>query len=212
MKKEVTGSREFLDEILTHAHVEADELVTQAEKRAESRKNSALAQEEALMREAEKQLEEERKRLEKLSDQKISSEIRRKELQLRDRFMTEALDRTREKLLGMTATEEYSAVLADWVLEGVLGLDAKTVELNGRVREREIMTDEWLREQEKRLKNEFGREVEISLSFDAPLIGAGVVAKQKGGRLVYNNQIDTRLLRKQSELRKAIYEELFEGE
>ncbi len=212
MKKEVTGSREFLDEILTHAHTEAEELVSQAEKRAESRKKSALAQEESLMREAEKQLEEERKRLEKLSDQKISSEIRRKELQLRDRFMSEALDYTREKLIGMTATEEYSSVLADWVLEGVLGLDVETVELNGRVREREIMTDEWLREQEKRLKKEFGRDVRISLSSDAPLIGAGVVAKQKGGRLVYNNQIDTRLLRKQSELRKAIYEELFEGE
>ena len=212
MKKEVTGSREFLDEILTQAQAEVAELVSRAGKRAESRKKAGLSQKEALMREAEKQLEEERKRLEKLSEQKISSEIRRKELLLRDRFMSDALARTREKLLEITETGEYSDILADWVLEGALGLDTESVELNGRKRERDIMTAEWLMAQEKRLKKDYGRDVELSLSAGPPLLGAGVVAHQKGGRLVYNNQIDTRLLRKQSELRKAIYEELFEGE
>ena len=210
MDKEVTGSREFLEEILLNAREEAKDIISGAEAKAESRKKAAAKQEEALLKEAESQLDREKAHREKLADQKISSEIRRRKLQLRDRFMTDALAEAKTKLTAMTETDEYESLLADWVLEAVMGLAVDRVELNGRMRERNIMTSDWLKAQEQRVKESYGRTVGLSLSEEAPLLGAGVVAKEKGGRLVYNNQIETRLLRNQSDLRKVIYEELFE--
>ncbi len=210
MNKEVTGSREFLEEILVKARGEAEDLISRAQAQAEARKKAARSQETSLLKAADDQLEQEKARAEKGADQRISGEIRRKELLLRDRFMKDALVLAREKLLALSGTDEYESILADWVLEGALGLDVPEAEVNGRKREREIMTGPWLRKQEQRLEKEFGRKVKLTLSGEPPLLGAGVLVKQRGGRLVFNNQIETRLLRKQSELRKVIYRELFE--
>ncbi len=210
MNKEISGSREFLDEILLNARREADELISQAEEQATSRREGALSQEATLRKSTESQLEQERLRAEKQADQKIAGEIRRKELLLRDRFMKDALVMAREKLIALTESDEYEPLLADWVLEGALGLDVAEAEVNGRKRERDIMTENWLRKQEERLETDFGRKVKLTLSADPPLLSPGVLIRQKKGRLVYNNQIETRLLRKQSDLRKIIYQELFE--
>lgn len=209
MKREVTGNREFLDQILSAAREEADKLITEAESRAEARRMAARRQAETIEGETGKQLEGERSRRVKLADQRISSEKRRRELQLKDSFMADALEKTREELLAMTASDSYSVILAGWVKEAVLGLGADKVELNGRPREREIMTPSWLRLREEEIKDTYGRQVSLELSPESALIPAGVVARQKEGRLVFNNQIDTRILRKQSELRKVIYQELF---
>jgi vacuolar-type H+-ATPase subunit E/Vma4 len=210
VNKEVSGSREFLDEILLNARREADELISQAEEQANARREGALFQEASLRKSTESQLERERHRGEKQADQKIAGEIRRKELLLRDRFMKEALGLAREKLIALTETEKYEPFLADWVLEGALGLDVAEAEVNGRKRERGIMTGPWLRKQEERLEADFGRKIKLTLSDDPPLLSAGVQIRQKKGRLMYNNQIETRLLRKQSDIRKLIYQELFE--
>jgi vacuolar-type H+-ATPase subunit E/Vma4 len=208
---EVTGSMDFLDEILVSAQDEAEKIISQAQSRAQSRKEAAHKQVESLSLEREKQLSAERKRQTKRSDQKISSEKRRRELQLRDRFMTEALAKTKETLIAMTQKPEYNDVLADWVVEAVLGLGVSEVVVNGRVREREIMSQEWLKKQEKTLKETYGHNVTLELSGEPALLQAGVIAGEKEGRLVYNNQVETRILRKQSDLRKVIYEELFNG-
>jgi vacuolar-type H+-ATPase subunit E/Vma4 len=210
LNKEITGNRDFLDEILISAREEAKKILTQAEEKARLRREMALKQEEALIKEGEKQLEEIRIDLEKRANRKIASEKRRRELQLRDRFMNQAMEKARETLVKQTEDESYSKILADWVIEAALGLGVDKIELNGRMVERKIMTPSWLKQCEKTLEETYGHKVTLTVSKESALISAGVVAKEKDGRLVYNNQIDTRLLRKQSDLRKVIYSSLFE--
>lgn len=210
MKKEVTGNRDFLNEILITAQNEAEKIINQAENRALSRKEAVRRQVESLSREGEKKLAAERARQVKRSDQKISSEKRRRELKLRDRFMTETLAKTKETLMAMTLEPGYADILADWVVEAVLGLGVTQAVVNGRMREREIMTIDWLKEREKTLKGTYGYDVTLELSKEPALLQAGVIAGEKGGRLVFNNQVETRILRRQSDMRKVIYGELLE--
>jgi len=57
-----------------------------------------------------------------------------------------------------------------------------------------------------------GRKVSLMLTDGDPLIPQGVVLKAADGRVEFNNQVATRLLRRQSEIRKTIQDILWKNE
>ena len=57
-----------------------------------------------------------------------------------------------------------------------------------------------------------GRDVTLELADESPTAGQGIVLRAADGRVQFNNQIATRLLRYQSEIRKIVYGELFDTE
>jgi vacuolar-type H+-ATPase subunit E/Vma4 len=54
--------------------------------------------------------------------------------------------------------------------------------------------------------------VRLARATGDPLPGQGVVLLGREGRLAYNNQVATRLLRRQTEIRKLIYDTLWKNE
>ena len=65
---------------------------------------------------------------------------------------------------------------------------------------------------EKRIKKILGFGVVLKVSEEQPLHAQGVVLTAQDGRTAFNNQIHTRMLRKQREIRKHIYDNLFTEE
>jgi len=210
MSIEVSGSSQFLDNLLEDVEKQVRHLIEEAEKRAESKSRQTDEQIEKLYAQAEIRKKEEQEKADRRHRQNLKVALRREELRIRENWNKRLLDQAEEKVLEIRKTDAYSWVLKDWVLEAVLGLSVAEVEINGAPRERELLTPEFLSEQEKELLKKWNLKVKIHLADDKALSLPGIMVKEKQGRLVFNNQLKTRILRKQSELRQRIYHRLFE--
>ena len=61
----------------------------------------------------------------------------------------------------------------------------------------------------ERISIKTGRQINLQLSKELPLKSQGVVLTAADGRTAFNNQIRTRMLRKEREIRMTIYDTLF---
>jgi vacuolar-type H+-ATPase subunit E/Vma4 len=61
----------------------------------------------------------------------------------------------------------------------------------------------------RRIQKQTGRQTSLTLSDARPLQSQGVVLTAADGRTAFNNQVRTRMLRKQREIRMLIYDTLF---
>jgi vacuolar-type H+-ATPase subunit E/Vma4 len=103
-------------------------------------------------------------------------------------------------------------VLLGWIVEAAIGLGLPEATVNASAPELPLLEEGLLAEAERRVRELTGREVRLGRAEGDPLAGQGVVLLGRGGRLAYNNQVSTRLLRRQSEIRKMIYDGLWTKE
>ena len=92
-------------------------------------------------------------------------------------------------------------------LQSVLG--ENVVEVNGSKRELDIMTDSYIKDVEKKYHDLTGGKISIKKSDENPLFAQGIVLTSINHKTAFNNQVPTRLLRYQSEMRKTIHSEFF---
>jgi len=85
-------------------------------------------------------------------------------------------------------------------------------EVNTSAAERPWVDRALLAEAEQEVARSVGREVRLALSPAQPLLGPGVVLASPNGRVAYNNQVNTRLLREQTRIRSLIHGALFASE
>jgi vacuolar-type H+-ATPase subunit E/Vma4 len=109
----------------------------------------------------------------------------------------------------MIGEESYRTILGNWIAEGVRSLDMDTAEINASPKERLLIDEGLLAEVREKLRRDHGRETKLRLSPGSALRNQGVELISGDGRVAYNNQVKTRILRKQRAIHNLIYDSLF---
>ena len=207
-----TQQADLIDGIARDAGAEAEKITADAQKAAEDRIRAAEEQARAVVQQAESKAEEQAERIRAQSASALRMERRRMDLKLQEQVVQEVLKRVRQRLAEMVETPEYRQVLLAWIVEGVIGLDVARAEVNASAAERKQIDKRLLQDAQNRVTELSGKKVSLTLADGDPLIPQGVVLKTADGRVEFNNQVSTRLLRQQSEIRKVIQDMLWKNE
>ncbi len=139
-------------------------------------------------------------------------EIKRRRLRASNEIVQRIMSLVEQKLQRLIGTEAYREVLIRWITEAALGLGGDMLFLNASVEERRLMDETLLHLAQERIQQAQGRTITIRLA-DAPALASqGVILTTKDGRMAYNNQVRTRLLRQQRSIQRLIHDHLFAEE
>jgi vacuolar-type H+-ATPase subunit E/Vma4 len=205
-------THDLIDGIAQDAGAEAEKIITEAEKAVKERIRAAEEQARAVVQQAESKAEEQAERIRSQSASSLRMESRRTHLKLQEQAVQEVLSRVRQQFAGMIGTPVYREVLLAWIVEGAIGLDVEQATVNASAAERKQIDKRLLQEAQDKVAELTGRKVSLALADGGPLIPQGVVLKAVDGRVEFNNQVATRLLRRQSEIRKMIQDKLWKKE
>lgn len=204
---------------------EAEAIVEQAQIAADKRRVAAAQQVERITREAEEQLREQIETIQRTRESNIAVAGRRISLRMRNDLIRTVTEMVQEEFSRMVSLPEYREVLRGWIVEAVLGLGgfpeggsavndsvaesskahASAAEVNASAAELPLINSELLREAESKVKEICGRSVTLNKSGGDPLSAQGVVITSRDGRVAFNNQVRTRLLRSQTEINRLIH-------
>lgn len=136
-------------------------------------------------------------------------EVKRSFMHVQDSIVQDIMDRAEKKLRSMTGDENYRSVIVNWITEAAIGLGAESARINASKEERALIDDRMLSEIARRIQKQTGKQISLTLSDANPLQSQGAVLTAADGRTAFNNQVRTRMLRKQREIRTLIYNTLF---
>lgn len=203
------GKALLISGIETDAREEEKEIIADAEKKADEKLKYTEKKIESMLEDARKDADEQARTVKKKIISGAEFEIKRRSLRMRSVLMRDITERVEKKLAQMVGDSEYRAVLIDWIMEAAIGLDSESAQVNASEKERELIDAELLAEVTKRLLEHFGRQVTLSLPDSEPLKSQGVVLTAADGHTAFNNQVTTRMLRRQRDIRTLIYNALF---
>jgi vacuolar-type H+-ATPase subunit E/Vma4 len=198
------GKIKLIQGIKEDAESEAEKILEQAEKAVQEKKDAVLKQIEKILSEAKAKAEEQAAKIKKNTNSTIAVDTKRLSLKIRDRIIALTIDRVKEGILKLIGAKEYPAILSGWIVEAALGLDAGEAIVNASKDERPVITDALLREAETALFTMTGKKIKLIKSNDDPLLAQGVVLTSQDGKTAFSNQVYTRILRYQTEIRKMI--------
>ena len=203
------GKNSLIAGIEEDARNEAEKIKDQADKYILERKQTIERQIEQIIKDAESKANEQIEFIKKNAESSIAVEKKRLSLRIMDSIVNSTLDKAREKIAELITSSGYPEILEAWIVEAGLGLNAGEAYVNASMRELPFITDTLLKKAAHTLHSLTGKEVLFKKSTDSPLLGQGIVLTAKDGRTAFNNQVHTRMLRYQSEIRKMIHDILF---
>ncbi len=203
---------ELIAGIAQDAAAEAQRLLEEASKAARERREATEKQASAILEEARLKAEEQGRNLSRQIASAAKMEVKRIGLRVREQATRMVIEQVRSTLAGMIGSPEYREALIGWIVEAAMGLSLPEAEVNASAAELELIDERLLAEVQEQVSQLTGRKVRLFKSKADPLVGQGVVLVGKEGRLAFNNQISTRLLRRQTEIRKKIHEILWKRE
>jgi vacuolar-type H+-ATPase subunit E/Vma4 len=203
------GKANLITGIEEGARNEANELIESARKIKEERFAWKESQVASILEDARRKAAEQVDLVRKNSLSLISVETNRLMLKVRDTAIKKAFELAEKKMVSFVNTKEYPEILKRWISEAAIGLSAPEGDVNASADEKKLINDKMLREIESEVKRLSGINIKLSLSKENPLMGQGIVLSSGDKRTAFNNQIYTRLLRSQFEIRKLVYRELF---
>ncbi len=209
MKTSSEDRSELISGISNDARQEAQRIIEDAEKTASDKQMSKDMQINAITKDTDKKIAQQVGVIEKNSISAISVERKRVALKIREKIINNVIDRVREKIRDKADSPAYPEIIRSWILEAAIGLGEEEAIVNGSVKELEIMTENYLRETEKKYHVLTGGKIKLIKSDKNPLFAQGVVLSSRNNKTAFNNQVPTRLLRYQAEIRKAIHRDFF---
>jgi vacuolar-type H+-ATPase subunit E/Vma4 len=203
---------DLIEGIAQDAAREAERILGEAEKMAEDRRRATDDQVRAVIQQGEGKAEEQAERIRAQAASSLRMERRRTQLRLQQQAFQEVLRRVREHLAAMVGSSEYRQVLLVWIVEAAIGLGVPEATVNASAAERKQIDKPLLREAQNKVNELSGKKISLTVADEDPLIPQGVVLLAANGRVEFNNQVATRLLRRQSEIRKTIQDTLWKKE
>ncbi|MEJ2703512.1 MAG: V-type ATP synthase subunit E family protein [Sedimentisphaerales bacterium] len=191
------------------ARVEEKKIIEDAETQAAEKRQYAEKKVESILDEAREKAQEQAKVVKRKIVSGVDLEIKRMSMRTRDAIMQGILDRVEKKLDSMIPNAEYKSVLIDWLAEAGVGLGAEAAEVNASEKERALMDNDLLSQAAEKAHAVTGKQVTLTLSDARPLKSQGVVLTAADGHTAFNNQVRTRMRRRQREIRAMIYDALF---
>jgi len=191
------------------ARAEEEKIIKEAEIQVVEKRKHSEKKIESLLNDARNKAEEQAETIKKKIISAAEREVKRSSMRIRDSVIHDIMDRAENKLSSMTGDENYRSVLVNWITEAAIGLGAEIAHINASVKERALINDHMLSEISRRIQKQTGKQITLTLSDAKPLPSQGVVLTAADGRTAFNNQVRTRMLRKQREIRTLIYNTLF---
>ncbi len=198
MKSEAQDIELLARAIMAEARDEAEQLYAEAREKAEAIRRRAQEQAESERKAILARAKEDADRLRSQSSATSLLKARSMQLEQREKILNEVFEETRKQLDAVKKRPDYAAIAAMLAREALTQLNASDAE---------IRTDEAT---QKALKlDELSRELNGKFTFGRQLEeGIGVVVSAAGGKLQYDNTLETRLNRLQGSLRSSVYKAL----
>ncbi len=185
-------------QIIEDAHKQADEKVKYNAKKVES-----------IIKDAEKSAIEQAEQVKKKIMSSLRLELQRNSLNIRNEVMKNIQKKVESKFNSMIGNDNYKTILKNWIVEAAIGLDVPSAVINASEKELPLISEQVVAEVSKVVSQKTGKQVSLKLSKEPPLSFQGVVLTSENGHMAFNNQVKTRILRKEREIRMAIYNALF---
>ena len=195
--------------IETDASAEVEKIISEAENQVAEKRKYSEKKIESILNEARKKAEEQAETVKKKIISSVELEVKRLSMLARDAVMKDITNRVEKKLESIAGSTNYRSVLINWITEAAVGLDTEAVQVNVSEKERMLIDDKLLSEAKALIHTQTERNVTLTLSDAPPLKTQGVCLTATDGRTAFNNQVKTRMLRKQREIRMLIYNALF---
>lgn len=203
------GKAALISGIEADARAEEQEIIKEAQKQAAEKRKYSEKRIESLLNDARKEAEKQAEAVKNKVICGVELEVKRRSLRSRDSAMQEIMNRVEKKLNSMDSDANYRSVLISWITEAAIGLDVESAEINVSEKERLLVDDQLLSEVKEKIHTHSGRQVALRLSDAQPLKSRGVVLTAADGCTAFNNQVKTRMLRNQREIQMLIYKALF---
>jgi vacuolar-type H+-ATPase subunit E/Vma4 len=201
--------QELLGGISADADTRAAEVTADAQKAASERMESVKRQAERIMAEAEEKASLQIRAIERDAITRLSAAKRRMQLEMKEKIYQNVIARCTEEFDALIESKGYRNILEDWVVQAAAGLRAEAAIVNCSGPERDDV-EAVLESAVVRVREITGKPVALEMSNEPPLAGQGVMVTSADGRTAFNNQINSRLFRFQTAIRKLVHDRLFQ--
>jgi vacuolar-type H+-ATPase subunit E/Vma4 len=191
------------------ARAEEQEIIRQAEEQVVEKRKYAEKKIESLLEDARKESQQQAEAAKKKIFSGLKLELKRRSMRIQDSIMQHVKEKVEEKLNTMISDTNYRDVIIGWITEAAIGLDTDSAQINASEKERNLINDQLISEVVEKIQAQTGRKITLQLADANPLKRQGVVVTAADGRTAYNNQVTTRIQRKEREIRMLIYDKLF---
>ena len=205
MESAEKGKAELISGIESDARTEEEEIIKEAEKQAAEKRKYFEKKFEALLNDARSDAQNQAEAVMRKMYSAVDLELKRHSMSVRSALMQDIMNRVENKLASMTDEEKYRSVLINWIAEAFIGLGAEAAQINASEKERALINDQLLSEVKEKIHKQTNKQAQLKLSDAEPLKSQGVVLTADDGRTAFNNQVKTRMLRKQREIQTLIY-------
>ncbi|MCL2295090.1 MAG: V-type proton ATPase subunit E [Spirochaetes bacterium] len=209
MKTSSDDMVELVSGIGESARHEAVNIIAAAEKTVADKQLAKDMRVAAIKKDTDKKIAQQVAVIERNNASAISVECRRIALKIKENTINDVINRIKEKIDEKANDPSYVEIIRSWILEAAIGLGKEEAIVNASQKELKIMTDDFLKETEKKYNILTGRNISLKKADKDPLFSQGIVLSSKDNKTAFNNQVPTRLMRYQSEVRKIIYKEFF---
>ena len=191
------------------ARAEELQIIKEAEDQVAEKRKYTDKKIESLLNDAQKDSSEQSEAMKKKMISGVKLEIKRRSMSIRSDVMRDIMDSVEKRLDSMSGDKSYRSILINWITEAAIGLDAKSARINASEKELVFIDDKLISEVAEKIRTKTGRQITLELSESPALKSQGVVLTASDGHTAFNNQVKTRMLRKEREIRMAIYNALF---
>ena len=186
--------------ILTEAREEAEQMQADAKEKAEAVRKRAQEQAESERRAILDKANQDAERLRSQSMATAQLKSRSTQLDVREKLLDNVFEEVKKRLDSVKQRPDYDVVAAMLLREALTQL---------RVNKAEIKADEATQKSLKGALDEISKELNGEFTMSGKLEeGTGVVVDAAGGKLHYDNTLETRLARLQSTLRSSVHKVL----
>lgn len=205
------GSDAIIEGINAEAQKQSAELIEQAEKAVGQKLKSWELQKRRMRADARQDAEAKAEQLRTNGQSRLKMAQRRRDLQLQELLVSEITQEALEAAEALIGGPTYEEILEGLIVEAAIGIRCDTAIVSSSAQELPMITEALLQRVVEELKERTGRQMSLRLSQEAPLPGQGVLLSSEDGKVAFSNQIRTRLLRYQSEIRHLIHRRLLTG-
>jgi vacuolar-type H+-ATPase subunit E/Vma4 len=203
--------REVIEGILDQARKEADKILSDAESMTKVRRQTLESRADRIVSEAEERAEKESDRLTKKTDAAISAENRRASLSLEQQIYRRIIDVVRARFHELVGDDLYDEVLTGWIAEAAIGLGATEATVRVSARETDA-AERVVEDAAETASTALGFTCSLSIDDSNPAPRQGVIATSADGETAYNNQLETRIARYETQIRSIVTSEVLEAE
>jgi len=198
MKTEAEDIEMLERAIMVEAREEADQLRAEAKEKADAIRQRAQAEAEAERKAILDRAKQDADRFRSQASASAQLQSRSTQLEQREKLLDNVFAEVKKQLDGVKKRSDYGAIVAMLAHEALTQLKATKAEVQADEATQKVLK---LDEISKELNGKFslGNKLEE---------GTGIVVSASGGKLYYDNTLETRLNRLQSTLRSSVYKML----